>query len=105
MEAKDNLVVHAGVASNLYPQGPTFHWRDGWMFARGEGMAVHIWKTDDPRPPSIEITIPDGEWQSIVGFLSYPNAPKTPADIKELEVLLNSEDDTSVMINPDGSIS
>lgn len=74
---KTNVVVHGAVSSNLYPQGPTFHWRDGWTFCRGEGMAVHIWKTSDPHPPSIEITIPDGEWESIVGFLSYPK-PATP---------------------------
>jgi hypothetical protein len=75
MEPKNNVVVHAGVSNNLYPQGPTFHWRDGWMFARGEGMTVHIWNTH------LEIKIPDGEWDSIVGFLSYPKAPPTPPNL------------------------
>lgn len=72
MKTKDNVVVHDGVSSNVNPQGPTFHWRDGWMFCRGEGMAVHIWKTSDPYPPAIELTISDSEWDSIVGHLSYP---------------------------------
>jgi hypothetical protein len=84
-EPKDNVVVNAGVSSNLYPQGPTFHWRDGWMFCRGEGMTVHIWNADwnpaNLKPPLVAITIPDAEWDSIVGFLSYPKAPRTPGGI------------------------
>ena len=81
-EPKDNVVIHAGVSNNLNPQGPTFHWRNGWMFSRGEGMVVHIWKTNDPLPPTFEITIPDAEWDSIVGFLSYPKVPPAPAPSK-----------------------
>jgi hypothetical protein len=77
-KAKPNVVVHAGVATNAYPQGPTFHWRDGWMFARGEGMNVHVWKNSHNGPPEVSLCIPRAEWESIVGFLSYPTAPATP---------------------------
>jgi hypothetical protein len=63
--------VRAGV-SGIVPQGPTFHWKDGWFFCRGEGLAVHIWNTEH----GAELIIPRGEWDSIVGHLSHPDTPR-----------------------------
>lgn len=57
--------VSEGVSGNMYPQGPTFHWRDGWNFCRGEGLDVHIWNTER----RIDLVIPRVEWDSIVTAL------------------------------------
>jgi hypothetical protein len=75
MEPKDNVVVREAISGNMYPQGSVFHWRNGWYFCRGEGMAVHIWNAGPAPIPAL--TISDDEWDSIVGFLSYPK-PATP---------------------------
>ena len=57
--------VRDAITDNLYPQGPVFHWRDGWYFCRGEGLVVHIWNVER----SIDLTIPDNEWKSITRHL------------------------------------
>jgi hypothetical protein len=66
--------VHDGVAGNACPQGPAFHWRDGWMFARGEANNVHVWKNSLNGPVEVSLCIPAAEWDSIVGHLSIPDA-------------------------------
>lgn len=53
--------VHEAVGDNLVPQGPTFHWRNGWMFARGEANDVHVWNIER----GIDLIIPATEWASI----------------------------------------
>lgn len=58
--------VNDGVSGNIVPQGPTFHWRDGWMFARGEGLCIHVWNIER----GIDLTIPRGEWDSIISELA-----------------------------------
>ncbi len=54
--------VHEAVGDNIVPQGPTFHWRNGWMFARGEANDVHVWNIDR----GIDLIIPSAEWVSII---------------------------------------
>ena len=58
-------IVLEGIGSNMYPQGPTFHWRDGWYFCRGEGLVVNIWNDGH----DIHLEIPRDEWDSIVETL------------------------------------
>jgi hypothetical protein len=63
-------VVREGISGNMYPQGPTFHWRDGWYFCRGECMTVQIWNYQR----RVELEIPANEWDSIVGHLSHKSS-------------------------------
>ncbi len=58
--------VHEGASGNICPQGPTFHWRNGWMFCRGEGLYVHIWNIER----GIDLAMPPAEWDSLVKSLS-----------------------------------
>lgn len=58
--------VHEAVGDNLVPQGPTFHWRNGWMFARGEALDVHVWNIER----GIDLIIPRSDWDSIVSAMS-----------------------------------
>lgn len=58
--------VHEAVGDNLIPQGPSFHWRNGWMFARGEALDVRMWNIER----GIDLIIPSAEWDSLVESLS-----------------------------------
>jgi hypothetical protein len=63
-----------------------FHWKDGWMFERGEAGYVHIWKLENEQPTDIEIAIPPGVWLSILKHVN-PRAdaePTTPAGAQAL---------------------
>jgi hypothetical protein len=57
--------VHEAVGSNVVPQGASYHWRNGWMFARGEGSHVHIWNIER----GIDLCIPPNEWESLTAAL------------------------------------
>lgn len=57
--------AHEAVGDNLVPQGPTFHWRNGWMFARGERLDVHIWNVER----GIDLVIPVHEWTILSDWL------------------------------------
>lgn len=63
-EAPRNAVVREAVGG-MYPQGCTYHWRDGWYFCRGECLVVHVWNYEK----KIELEIPANEWDSIVETL------------------------------------
>lgn len=58
-------VVHEGVGG-VVPQGPTFQWKDGWMFARSD-RGIEIWNNQR----EIEMTIPLPEWDLIINTVSY----------------------------------
>jgi hypothetical protein len=58
--------VAEAIGDNLVPQGPTFHWRNGWMFARGEANYVHFWNIER----GIDLQFPPNEWDSIIKPLS-----------------------------------
>ena len=51
----------------------SYHWKDGWMFARvlsdGSGD-VEIWQRSTKGDPRIELHIPAAEWASIVASVS-----------------------------------
>ena len=50
-----------------------FHWTDGWFFSRLDDGAVHIEHRDNrenPGPPSVSITIPPAEWESIIAHVA-----------------------------------
>jgi hypothetical protein len=64
--------------SNICPQGSTFHWKNGWMFARGEANYVHVWRGD------IELNIPPNEWDSIVKAMQLHSA-STKAALERAE--------------------
>ena len=66
------------------PQGPTFHWRDGWMFARGEGGDVHIWHVADTGPPDVNLRIPRGEWLSILEAVDPLNTRLLPPGTSQI---------------------
>ena len=52
-------------------QGPAFHWRHGWLFARGEARYVHIWRGHVWEGRfNAELSIPPNEWDSIVAHLA-----------------------------------
>lgn len=51
----------------MTPQGSPFHWRDGWMFCRGEAGAVHVYNSNRQ---DIDLRIPFAEWQSILRHLN-----------------------------------
>lgn len=55
----------------MVPQGETFHWKDGWLFCRGEANDVHIWNANHAgKPDAVELKIPATEWASIVRALA-----------------------------------
>lgn len=54
----------------MAPQGSPFHWKDGWMFCRGEALTVHVYRD------GIELKIPAAEWDSIVKHLALSNGQR-----------------------------
>lgn len=62
-EAEILAICEGDGIKRMAPQGPVFHWKDGWMFCRGEANAVHIWCK------GIELKIPAAEWDSITRHL------------------------------------
>lgn len=69
----DTLAICDGDGIKIMsPQGSPFHWKDGWMFCRGEALAVHVYRGD------IELKISAGEWDSIVKHLA--RSPQERAD-------------------------
>jgi hypothetical protein len=65
----------------MNPQGHPFHWSDGWMFCRGEALAVHIYRSGEGFRDNIELKIPAAEWESIVSHLAgrLPNRSEKQA--------------------------
>ena len=61
--------AHEAVGDNVCPQGPSFHWRNGWMFARGEANYIHVWNIER----GIDLCISPDEWASIVKSLDQHN--------------------------------
>lgn len=66
LEPKTLSVCAGEGIKRMSPQGIPFHWKDGWMFCRGEANTVHIYRNDSQ---NFELKIPAGEWDSIVRYL------------------------------------
>jgi hypothetical protein len=54
----------------MAPQGSPFHWKDGWMFCRGEAGTVHIYRAGEGFRDEVELKIPFAEWESILRHLN-----------------------------------
>lgn len=58
--------MNEAIGDNVLPGATTFHWRNGWQFARGEADNVHIWNIER----GIDLCIPPNEWDSIVASVN-----------------------------------